>query len=228
MSAATLPELLDRLEEFHGPQQANWPTEPYEFLVWWNCGYPASDAACERGWQALKKTVGVDPAQILAASQSKIAGALKGSGMFPELRAERIQQVAHRVVNELAGDLRGMLRGPVQGARKLLKTFHSIADPGADRILLFAGIAPVAAVPSNCVQVLTRIDLPDEPENYGAAYRHGQRAITKALPEQFAPRMRAYLLIKQHGQTVCRRSRPNCIECPLKAYCVRGLKSSAS
>ena len=42
----TIAVLLDRLEAFHGAQEPCWPTEPYLFLVWWHCGYPASDAAC--------------------------------------------------------------------------------------------------------------------------------------------------------------------------------------
>jgi len=54
-------EILDVLETHYGRQTATWPTEPYEFLGWWHCGYPASDAACERGWEALMRAVGVTP-----------------------------------------------------------------------------------------------------------------------------------------------------------------------
>src|SRR5580658_3511528 len=79
--AAAVPEILDRLEAHYGPQEPHWPTEPYEFLVWWHCGYPASDAACARGWDSLRRATGIEPRQLLAASPAKLASALKPGGM---------------------------------------------------------------------------------------------------------------------------------------------------
>lgn len=211
--------LLDRLEAHYGPQEPNWPVDPFEFLVWWHCGYPASDAACERGWQGLKKTVRIEPALLLAASPAKLTAALKGSGMFPELRAMRLKEVAERVVNEFGGDLRAGLVGPIAGVRRTLKKFPGISDPGADRILLFGHIAPIAAVPSNCVQVLMRIAVGNEGDNYNAAYRQCQAILDEELPKQFHARTRAYLLLKQHGQTLCKRTNPKCESCPVRSDC---------
>ena len=102
---------------------------------------------------------------------------------------------------------------------KILKQFHSIADPGADRILLFAGLAPIAAVPSNCVHVLDRIWHDRETKNYSAAYREAQHTIATEVPEKFDARTRAYLLLKQHGQQLCKRTNPKCNECPLRENC---------
>jgi hypothetical protein len=34
----TIAQILDRLENRYGAQQATWPTDPYLFLVWWHCG----------------------------------------------------------------------------------------------------------------------------------------------------------------------------------------------
>ncbi|MGH9565806.1 MAG: hypothetical protein ACRD4F_00925 [Candidatus Angelobacter sp.] len=47
---------------------------------------------------------------------------------------------------------------------------------GADLVLLFDGIAPVAAVPSNCPHVLVRIQQGHERENYslGACPSNGE------------------------------------------------------
>ena len=84
-SALPVPEILDRLEAFHGRQDPCWPTEPYEFLVWWHCGYPASDVTCAKGWESLtkRKRVGIEPRQLLQAPPDKLAGALKPGGMVP-------------------------------------------------------------------------------------------------------------------------------------------------
>jgi endonuclease III len=210
--------VLDKLEAHYGPQEPCWPVDPYAFLIWWHCGYPASDLTCSKGWSALKGEVGIEPRTILAASQARLAHALKAGGMVPELRAMRLQQIAQRVMNEFGGDLRAGLVGTVKEVRKALKRFPNIADPGADRILLFGDVQPVTAVPSNCPQVLVRIQLGQERENYGVNYREAQKLIEDEIPEQFAARRRAYLLLK-HGQAVCKRSKPRCDECPVSAHC---------
>lgn len=218
-SRGSILDVLDKLEEFYGPQEPTFPTDPYEFLVWWYCGYPASDAACSKGWAELTREVGIAPQKLLRAKPSKLSAALKAGGMFPELRAERLKEVAVRVEDEFAGDLRAGLVGPIPQARKKLKSFPSIADPGADRILLFGGISPIAAVPSNCVHALDRILHSSESRNYSAAYRDAQRALGSELPEKFDARTRAYLLLKKHGQDTCKRTKPRCEICPVRSRC---------
>jgi endonuclease III len=219
IKALSIAALLDRLESLYGRQEPGWPVEPYSFLIWWHCGYPASDATCTRGWNALNKEVGIESHQILAATQASLARALKAGGMVPELRAMRIQQIAERVENEFSGDIRNALRGRIEDVRKRLKKFPGIADPGADRILLFGKIGPVAAVASNCPHVLVRIQLGLERESYSVNYREAQSLIEAEIPEEFQSRMRAYLLLKEHGQTICKRSKPKCKECPVGAHC---------
>jgi endonuclease III len=216
----TVPELLDKLEKFYGQQEPCWPTDPYEFIVWWHCGYPASDKTCTKGWDKLKSEVGIEPYDLLAAAPRKLATALKPGGMLTELRALRLREVAMRVKDQLGGDLRAALAGPLSAARKTLKQFHGIADPGADRILLFAGISPIAAVPSNCPYVLVRILRGKEHANYGATYREAQEAIVGTVAETFHERTRAYLLLKRHGQEICKTAKPKCGECPVNGNCM--------
>ena len=218
-SRVTLTDILDRLEKFYGAQEPSFPVDPYEFLVWWYCGYPASDTACTKGWNSLSRSLGVNPNNLLQTKPAKLAAAITPGGMLPELRAQRLQELAFRVENEFAGDLRAALAGPAAKVRKLLKSFHGIADRGADRILLFAGIRPIAAVPSNCAGVLLRILEGDTGKNYSTTYREEQRIIASELPEAFAARARAYLLLKNHGQQLCKRSSPKYTECPLRSDC---------
>jgi endonuclease III len=219
-SVSDLEVLLDALEAFHGEQAPNWPTDPYLFLIWWHCGYPASDAACAKGWAALRREIGVEPDRLLAANPAKLAAALKPGGMVPELRAMRLKEIAERVEKEFGGDLLEGLKGlTIPKIRAALKKFPNIADPGADRILLFGGISPVAAVPSNCPHVLVRIRLGQERENYGVVYKEAQGMVAAEVPAKFDARARAYLLLKVHGQKVCKRSNPKCDGCPVAGEC---------
>jgi len=214
-----LAAVLEQLEDFYGKQEVSWPTDPYLFLVWWHCGYPASDVTCAKGWAALTKEIGIEPETLLRVSVAKLRQALKAGGMVPELRAERLREIALRVQREYGGDLRTGLAGPLAKVRAALKKFPNIADPGADRILLFGGILPVAAVPSNNPHVLYRIVRGPERENYGATYRDVQQMIEAEVPETFDARTRAYLLLKVHGQSVCKRTKPKCGECLVQASC---------
>lgn len=215
----TVSEILEQLEKHYGKQQATWPTDPYLFLVWWHCGYPASDKACSKGWDELNKSIGVEPEKILRASPDKLAEALRPGGMVPELRAMRLKEIAARVKDEFAGDLRAALVGPIPKVRSILKKFPNIADPGADRILLFAECAPIGAIPSNCPHVLVRLQRGQERENYGVNYREAQQAIEAEVPATFEARIRAYLLLKHHGQEVCKRTKPKCEQCSVKSMC---------
>lgn len=215
-----LPKLLDLLERHYGTQFAQWPTDPYEFIVWWHCGYPQSTARCTKGWDSLRKTIGVAPVKILAATPEKLAAALKPGGMVPELRAQRLREVAMRVQHQFGSDLRAALVGPLKDVKKLLKTFPNIADPGADRILLFAGIAPIAAMPSNNVAPLMRMLRGAERENYGANYHDSQVMIEQQVPSTASARTRAYLLLKIHGEELCKRTNPRCEECPVRNHCL--------
>jgi endonuclease III len=211
---------LDQLETFYGPQQSTWPTDPYLFLVWWHCGYPASDAACAKGWESLTREIGVEPERLLAANPAKLALALKPGGMVPELRAMRLKEIAERIEREFGGDLLEGLKGlPIDRVRAALKKFPNIADPGADRMLLFAKISPAAAVPSNCPHVLVRIRMGRERENYGVNYKEAQRMIAEEVPPKFNARIRAYLLLKRHGQKLCKLTNPKCDECPIASSC---------
>jgi len=219
-----LTQLLDALATYHGEQTAAWPTDPYLFLVWLHCGYPASDARCAKGWESLTTQLGFDAEMILKADPAELASALQPGGMVPELRALRLKEIAERVLKQYGGDLRAGLNGlSVPQVRAALKQFPNIADPGADRILLFAGISPVAAVPSNCPHVLVRIQAGQERENYGRTYREAQQLIEDGLPQTVDIRTRAYLLLKFHGQQLCKSSNPKCDKCPVAPNCAFAL-----
>jgi endonuclease III len=214
-----ITDILDSLESNYGALDPAAPTDPYEFLIWWHCGYPASEERCSKGWAALTREVGIAPKQLTAASTAKLVGAIKAGGMVPDLRASRLKEIAAAVQGEYGGDLRSALsRLSAPQARKALKAFPGIGNPGADRILLFSRLSPVAAVPSACPHVLVRVLQGPEGQKYVANYAAAQRMLN-ALPATFDERIRGYLLVARHGHELCKRSSPLCGRCPLRAKC---------
>jgi endonuclease III len=67
--------------------------------------------------------------------------------------------------------------------------------------------------------VLVRILHGRERENYGVTYREAQEAIEAEVPAKFDARIRAYLLLKRHGQELCKGAKPKCDQCPVNSLC---------
>jgi len=86
-----LTPILDALESKYGAQMLVGPTNPYEMIVFLNCGYPASDAKCAKGFEALKREVGVEPKKVLAVSKAKLAKVMQPSVIIPGLCAQRLK-----------------------------------------------------------------------------------------------------------------------------------------
>jgi len=225
-----LTQILDSLEELYGPQKLAGPTDPYEMIVFLNSGYPASDVKCAKGFDALNREVGVQPKKLLVAPKSKLEKLMRPNVIVPGVCAERLKEIADRVENELGGDLTAVLKKrmrkakdqPEKGleaAKKVLQEFPTIGEPSAEKILLFSGLAPVAAVPSAFVDVPMRLFVGGPGKNYAADYRAARETLDSGLPRTLEARQRAYLLLKKHGQEVCKRSKPKCEVCPLTAQC---------
>src|SRR2546421_1609875 len=105
-------EILEALEKTYGPQRATGPTDAYEMIVYLNCGYPASDAWCSKGFDVLKREVGLSPRELLAAPRAKLAKLLRLGGILPDQRAERLQEIARRVKGDYGG---GVPAAPTAG-----------------------------------------------------------------------------------------------------------------
>ena len=225
-----IARILDALERHYGVQVAVGPGEPYEMILFVNCGYPATDVSCSKGYEALKREVGTGSEAILVVPKAKLARLMRLGGIVPELRAERLKTIARIVNEEFGGDLKWSLEKllgdekmpadkRIRRAKAALKEFPVIGEPGADKILLLAGLAPIMAVPSACPGVPQRILFGEEDRNYGAGYRAAQEALAAETPEKFDARQRAYLLLKRHGAEICKRTKPKCELCPISGLC---------
>jgi endonuclease III len=69
------------------------------------------------------------------------------------------------------------------------------------------------------VVALTRLQKGGEEKNYNATYREEQGMIEAEIPAAFDARIRAYLLLKRHGQELCKRINPKCGVCPVQGAC---------
>lgn len=214
-----LTKILDRLEKYYGKPKAASPSDPYEMVLHRICGYPQSDANCDKGFRALKEQIGTSTRAILGAPDAKLAGALRAGGIVPDLRARRLKEVAARVEDEFGGNLQQVLKLPVKQARKVFKKFPTIGDSYADRILLITKTAAVGAIPATGVHVPLRLGFGKGRGSYAADYKEAQAAILAEIPDDIAEQTRAFLLLKQHSMDTCKVNRPKCEECPITDEC---------
>jgi endonuclease III len=145
--------------------------------------------------------------------------AIGKAGILPDVSAGKLHTIAKIACEEFDSDLHSALKKPLPQAKKALKRFPSIGDPGAEKILLFTRSYPVMALDSNGLGVLCRVGFAEEQKNYSATYRLGLDAIHEQLPRDYDSLIRGHQLLRQHGQELCKRSKPRCAECPLSNGC---------
>ena len=196
------------------------PTEPFRMILWENIGYLIDDARRRELYDAFEAAIGLDPAAIAAAGDDDLMPLARRGGMRPETRVERWRTIARIVLTQADGDLGGALRAlPLAKARALLKTFPVIADPGADKILLFAGIAPRPALESNGLRALARLGFFPEQASYDRSYRAAIAVLVEGGRPDFEWLTGAHQLLRELGKTTCRRGEPICAACPVDAIC---------
>jgi len=211
--------VVTSLEKKYG-QPANLKThDPFELILLENIAYLASDDRRFKAFETLKEKIGVKPTDLLSANIEDLVEITRIGGIHPELRAHRLQEIARIALTDFEGDLNLVLDLPIAKAVNALKKFPSIGEPGAKKILLFARGYPLIALDSNGLRVLLRLGFGREHKNYATAYRSVEAELVNQGVRDAALLVRAYQLLRQHGQELCKTNNPLCHSCPLSSAC---------
>lgn len=213
-----LARRIDALEKRYGPPKPQEPRDPFGLVLWENVAYLADEEKRSGAFALLKKTVGLKPKDILAATDAALHQ-VASHGIKPELRVPVIRRCADVALKEFDGDVRTALVLPPKEAMRKLRKFPSIGEPGAEKILLFTGIHPVLALDSNGLRTLIRLGYGREAKSYASAYRSVREAVSGEIVSDCDWLVRAHLLLKRHGQETCKRSQPACDICPVQDGC---------
>jgi endonuclease III len=187
-------------------------------VLWENVAYLADDHRRLNAFQTLKKRIGTEPGQILAASDEALFEVTR-HGILADQFAQKLRLCAQIALEEFDGDLRPVLKLPLPKAKKALQKFPGIGEPGAEKILLFSRSYPVLALDSNGLRVLLRLGFGEEKKSYSTTYRLVQKAALEGLDKDFSWLVQAHLLLRHHGQELCKRTKPECKKCPIAPDC---------
>jgi endonuclease-3 len=214
-----LQKLAARLTKHYGAPAMPPAKEPFELVIWENACYLLPDERRSAVFEGLRKQVGLNAKAILQADANVLLALATIGGMRPKVRVFRWQEIARITVSQFGGNLNQILELPYAQAKKALKQFPNIGDPGAEKILMFCGASPVLPLEWNGLRVLTRVGYGRWQNNYGAAYRSVREALKPELPRKTGAIVQAHLLLRQHGKEICRDKSPQCYECPVKDLC---------
>jgi endonuclease-3 len=211
--------LIARLKRHYGEPALPPAIGPFELVLWENACYLLPDERRFEVFSTLRDKVGLNPTAIDAAPDGVLLPIALRGGMRPTMRVFRWREIARITLTQFAGDLSSVLTLPYAEAKKALKQFPTIGDPGAERILLLCGVANGLPLESNGLRVLTRVGWGRAQRNYGATYRSVQDALKPELPVHVERLKSAHLLLRIHGKTLCKEKAPLCHQCPASTEC---------
>ena len=215
-----LSEAIAALRKFYGHPQPLPTKDPFELVLLENVAYLAPAARRRQAFELLKQTIGTQPESILAATRASLER-VTSHGILKARFATKLRECAQTAVD--AGSLDSVLQGPIENARRALRKFPGIGAPTADKILLFSSRLACLAPESNGLRVLARLGLFDEKMSYPRMYSASLVAVDE-LGGKIPILQEAHLLLHQHGQTLCKRSSPQCTQCPLAGVCAHATR----
>ena len=210
---------IERLKQAYGEPSPPPARGPFEFVMWENACYLLPDDRRREVFETLRERVGLDAAKIHAAPDSVLLPIATRGGMRPETRVFRWREIARITLSQFEGNLDFILEKPYAEAKRALKQFPTIGDPGAEKIMLFCGMASSLPLESNGLRVLTRLGWGRAQKSYGAMYRSVLDDLTPDLPRSVERLTEAHLLLREHGKVLCKDKAPLCASCPLAREC---------
>jgi endonuclease III len=215
-----LSRIVDALRQHYGRVAAPPAKTAFALVLWEKVAYLAGDATRLAAFRALEQRVGLTPRDILAAAPDLLReiAALGGKVGVVE-RAQRMRDAAELVLGEFDGSLDRELGRPIRDAKRSLQKIYGIGEPGAEKILLLTRSHQVLPLDSNGARTMCRIGYGAEHTSYTTMYRSVATAARPELVADYAWLIDAHVLLRHHGQELCKTSQPRCESCPLTADC---------
>lgn len=217
LGGGNLAAALDALATFHGTPPSPPSTDAFELVLFENVAYLAPYHRRVEAFELLRETIGTSPRAVSEATEEALE-AVTARGILKGTSAAKLRRCAELALTEFGGDLNHVVDDSTPVAKRALKRFPGIGDPGAEKILLFAADRPFLAPDSNGLRVLVRLGFVREGSSYAKTYA-AARSAAAALGVDAARLRLAHGLLRLHGQTVCSRRAPACASCPLRGRC---------
>ncbi len=214
-----LAKIVAQLRSKYGPPKPPPPKSAFELVIWEKVAYLAPDDRRAAAFALLERKIGLTPKKILAAKRAELIDILATGGISAPERANNLIKAAEIVIGDFDGSLDDVCRRPLPEAKKQLMRIYGVGQPGAEKILLFTRSHPVMGLDSNGLRVLTRLGYGTPAKTYSTTYRSATRAAVSELGDDIEALVGANVLLREHGQTVCKTNNPRCGACIVRDAC---------
>jgi endonuclease III len=215
-----LSRIVEALRRHYGRVAPPPARNAFALVLWEKVAYLADDATRLAAFRALEARVGLAPHDVLAADPELLReiAALGGKVGIVE-RAQRMRDAAELVLGEFEGSLDRELGRPLRDAKRSLQKIYGVGEPGAEKILLLTRSHQLLPLDSNGARTMCRIGYGAEHKNYTTMYRSVADAARPELVADYNWLIDAHVLLRHHGQELCKTSQPRCESCPLTDRC---------
>ena len=189
-----------------------WPAQtPFEVIVGAILTQSTSWGNVERAIANLRTARMLTPSAMLRVRIPRLAALVRPSGYFRQ-KAKKLKAFVQFLHIGYGGSLKRMFQTPTAELREKLLSVHGIGPETADSILLYAGNHPVFVVDAYTHRIFGRHGITDGKPDYEKV----RALIETSLPRQPELFNEFHALIVNTGKNWCRKSAPQCEECPLR------------
>jgi len=202
-----------QLEAYYGRPALKAQRDPLSELVLTILTQNTSDTNSGRAYQALVERY---PSwqEVVDAPLDELIETIRSGGLA-NVKAPRIQRILAQLHEERGEfSLEFLQETSVEEARQYLLSLYGVGPKTAACVLLFSMHKPALPVDTHVHRVSKRLGLVEDRISAGKAHTLLETIVA---PEEYYP---FHLLFIQHGRTLCKASRPLCVDCPIKDECV--------
>jgi endonuclease-3 related protein len=213
----TMMQVYQRLFKAFGPQHW-WPGEtPFEVMIGAVLTQNTNWQNVERAIAHLRAADLLDPHALCQVPVEELEELIRPAGYY-RVKARRLRALLEFLEHQYHGSLDKMFRRGLPDLRDELLAVHGIGPETADSILLYAGGLPTFVVDAYTHRVLFRHGWID----YDADYHQIQDYLQSSLPQDVPLYNEFHALFVHLGKHYCRKSQPQCRECPLREMLPEG------
>lgn len=178
-------------------------TDPFQLLVAVILSAQCTDKRINMVTPALFERF-PDAESLAAASEEEVYGYIR-SVTFPNNKTRSLIKAARMLHEDFGGEM-------PQDIDNLMK-LPGVGRKTANVMLSVVWNKAAMAVDTHVFRVSNRIGLTNDSPNP----RETEKTLMRYIPEHLVSRAHHWLIL--HGRYVCKARRPDCLDCPITAYC---------
>jgi endonuclease-3 len=192
--------------------------DPFKNIVFTLLSQNTSSENTRRAYMGLIRKLKVTPQCLVEADEEEISGAIRPGGLH-RVKANRMKEIAKRVLLEYDGDLSWVYREPKEVVREKIMKLPGVGDKTADVLISsIHGHREAMVVDTHMRRIAVRLGLVEK----NAPYQEVRKALTNFFPWKSIPKgneERIVGLFWMLAKHTCVARRPKCEKCMLAGIC---------